>query len=68
MTLPTADSFCNCAMHGILGTFQRGRLGCRLLLVSFTRRNMKKKIRYPDCKDQTHPRGLNAPSQQEVVQ
>ena len=57
MVLPAADSFCNCVMFGILGTFQRALLGgvsgywsFRGLGVvgSHVQRRNKKEIRFMD--------------------
>ena len=45
-------------------------VGCWLLLVAIKQLCAKKKqeeIRYPASKDQTCPKELNAPNQQEVV-
>ena len=58
---------------------QRGRCGsvCRLLVLlmavglsllnSHAQRNKKEEIRYPDSEDQTCPKKLNPPNQQEAV-
>lgn len=43
------------------------RVGCWLLFVTSSYTKKKEEIRYSDGKDQTCPKELNVPNQQEVV-
>ena len=78
--LPAAESFCDCVVIWILGTFHKvykcygaskGRVGG--LLISFLsshtqkKKQQKEEIRYLDGKDQTCPKELNTPNQQEAA-